>query len=233
MKNLKNDYLIIISIMLSLMLISCEKERIDPLPLTPDEWWDSLSPEWRDCILNSSMTLDSTGHFEPKLILEKVYYVNCNGHNFQNLDPLKYMSNLTGLSCIDSSLTNIQALLYLYKLEDVNLSGTKISDLTSLKNSKNLRELYFNETNINDISILSKLSKIELLQFERTKVENINSLKELKNLREIIFDFTSVSTIKPIMELDSIQYLNCCWTNVPEIEINEFKQKHPNCLVQY
>ena len=231
MKSLKQNILLIIGILLVSIFVSCNKEDTDPLPLSPNEWWESLSPDWKDCILYSSETIDHTVHFDPEQIQEKTYFVNLNGYNFKNLDPLKYMYNITGLTCTDSSLTNIEGLFYLNNLEVVNLSGTRISDISSLKNSIRIKELSFNFTNVNDIGIISNLTKLEQLQFIETKVETLNPLKDLKMVRRLIFYSAPINSLKPIMNFDSLEYLDCSWTRIPEIEINEFKLKHPDCIV--
>jgi hypothetical protein len=230
-KTMNKIYCFILAFIIS--LAACKKDETKPVTMTPDEWWNSLSRDWRNCLYNSSKTSSDTYIYSGKYLQSKIIGLNCNGYNFTNLDPVRYLSNLERLLCIDTTLKDIRALIYLKKLKDVNLGGTGILDITSLSNSTDMEYLYFNSTKVNNIETVRNFKKLKELQFLRTNVENINSLTQLKCLKELIFDESPVVSIKPIMENDSLEWLGCWMTKVPESEVIEFKSKHPKCKVDY
>ena len=110
-----------------------------------------------------------------------------------DIEPLKYMTNLTSLHLLYNNISNISALSGLTKLEYLDLYGNQISDISVLRGLTNLTWLKLSFNAISDISVLRELTNLTWLDLHSNNISDISALRSLTNLKELDLRWTKIS----------------------------------------
>ena len=89
-------------------------------------------------------------------------------------------------------------------------------------------------TGITDISPLAECKKLEFLEIFTNEVSDLSPLAELENLEYLNIGNMPITDISPIFGLDKLKMVNCnMCTTVPQEQIDEFKELHPDAVFNY
>jgi len=129
-----------------------------------------------------------------------------------DLEPLKYMTNLTSLWLEVCDVDNISALESLTNLTDLAILSVNIddNDISVLKSLTNLTSLLIRYTNIEDMSVLKNLTSLTSLSLDG--IGDISVLKSLINLTSLGFRYGSIddmSVLKNLTNLTSLEFHGC------------------------
>ena len=125
-----------------------------------------------------------------------------------DIEPLKYMTNLTGLDLKGNRISNLSALSSLINLTWLDWSCNYVSDLSSLSSLTNLISLDLTSNPIHDISALSYLTKLENLVLNLHQLDDINPLSGLTNLTDLVVRHSAIVDISPLSNLTNLVSLN-------------------------
>ncbi|CAL6054206.1 leucine-rich_repeat domain-containing protein [Hexamita inflata] len=112
----------------------------------------------------------------------------------QNIEPLKFCTEITELCIRDSNVADIWPLQFLKNLKTLNINNTKVVDLHPLQYLYQLEQIYASNSCIIDVSPLSKLTQLKELNFRNNKITNADSLKHHDNFSEYDFSDQEVPT---------------------------------------
>lgn len=100
--------------------------------------------------------------------------------------PLKMMSNIKFIQCMDNSYASLENHLKDFKsLEHLDFQSSDLRNLSFVEDLPNLRFLHVGSTGISDISPLKYLLKLEALALGHNCVLNYEPLKHLTNLKRL------------------------------------------------
>ena len=106
-----------------------------------------------------------------------------------------------------------------------------ITDLTPLKYLNKVKQITgIGSTKVTDLSPISDLLSLNHLDISSAKLSNINPIKNLARLENIYASGSSIQSLKPIMDmpLKAFYFYGC---NIPQKEIDEFRQINPYCYI--
>jgi Leucine-rich repeat (LRR) protein len=206
---MKQRYIGLFFLLLILQSNSCN-QNFKKDPLSVDEiWWNGLNETWKELMLRE------THHLGDKIsepILEEIL-------------------QLKRLSSDHYPIRSLVPITNLRQLESLSAGNTQITDLTPLRNLSQLKAIYLPATPVEDLTPLKNLINLEELYIQQTRVKDISSLKSLENLQVLVLHGSSITSIEPIMQLEKLSILDISSLEIPQAQIDEFKQTHPECEI--
>ena len=108
----------------------------------------------------------------------------------------------------------------------------RITDVGYVANMPDLEVLIIAMTAIKNIDALANCTHLNYLEFQTSAACDLSPLKDLKELRDlnICYNF-ALRDIRPIMDLKLDRLYIGCLTPISADQIAEYKEKHPNCIV--
>jgi len=156
-------------------------------------------------------------------------FVGRSGFSLTNeeLEPLRYMTNLTSLSINDSDMMHyddesrwnldvdmitldLTPLARLTNLTHISLPGVMVSDLSPLAGLTNLTTLILGDNPITDLTPLMGLTNLTELNLSATPISDLTPLESLTNLEKLIicgFWTDSTFSLEPLADLSNLRYL--------------------------
>lgn len=188
---------------------------------------------------------------------QKLRRINCaKCGKLESLLPLKNVTTLEEISCRETMIINLNPLGNLQKLHTLRCEATLIRRLDGIRNLKNLEYLDISDNfELYDLDAIEDIQSLKILKLNRTKVSDLMPISKLANLVELEFRSCNVSSLKALQGMPSLlridcsynrdvkslnplmysgndyQKLKCYGTGIPTSQINEFKNKYPNCSV--
>jgi len=104
---------------------------------------------------------------------------------FESLEPLSHLVNLTGLTLCARGIRDISDLANLAELEALDLGVNEITDLSALSPLVKLRSLILDDNEISDLTPLANLSELTYLRAGFNQISDVSPLAELTNLRKL------------------------------------------------
>ena len=177
-------------------------------PQLRQRWWDSLDAEWK--IIFKFQLIDFHAPIDDKVIKELLNNdaIPLDLENVDNLNGLKYLTNLKHLIIYNYNSTDLSGLKHLSKLtklemfdadfssglpiaslkriEKLRLCNCKLNSATQFKYLKKLRKLYLNSNNIKDISPLAKINNLDFLSLEGNPITDFKALADLKQTKIVL-----------------------------------------------
>ena len=156
-----------------------------------------------------------------ELRLESMYLANAD------IEPLKYMVNLTSLDLRQNNITDLTPLAGLTQLKSLELRGNNLSDLSPLAGLTNLETLRLggsgtglDNPNISDLSPLAGLHQLQTLCLPRqASIGDLSALADLVNLKNLTMDgvssdtsreqITDLSPLKSLTQLETLHLYSC------------------------
>ena len=128
---------------------------------------------------------------------------------------------------------SIAGLYYCNKVKYLDLGHNYLmTDISFIRNMPDLEVLILAMTAIKDISPLAGCKNLNYLEYQTSAACDLSPLSELTNLKDlnICYNF-ALRDIRPIMNLDLDRLYIGCLSPVPPAQIEQYKQLHPNCIV--
>ena len=156
-----------------------------------------------------------------ELRLESMYLADAD------IEPLKYMVNLTSLDLRQNNITDLTPLAGLTQLKSLELRGNNLSDLSPLAGLTNLETLRLggsgtglDNPNISDLSPLAGLHQLQTLCLPRqASIGDLSALADLVNLKNLTMDgvssdtsreqITDLSPLKSLTQLETLHLFSC------------------------
>ncbi|PLR67940.1 hypothetical protein CYJ36_11525 [Bacillus sp. UMB0893] len=161
--------------------------------------------EWLSITENES-ALD----LEPLKELEKLFGISISHSKIEDYGKLKELKHLTNLEIFGNDLTDLSFIKELRNIEFLSLSDNKITDL-SVFNDASLNQLFSLILSNNHISNLDGIQGLKdqlmMLDVSRNPVESIADLADFTELTELNLEKTSVEDLEPLLTLSSLEFV--------------------------
>lgn len=198
-----------------------------------EEWWSSLSNEWKIVLQKyfSDNTFQPTSEqlhiwtSTPSITIERV--------SIEYLEPLIVFNNLRKLTVFDVFFTDINAVSKLQLLTELKISQAPVNDVTVLSTLIGLQSLNLSNTGIEDLRPLAKLQNLKHLNISGTNIKLLRGLESLVNLEELDVASTNVRSLKPITNLPKLRSLAAFNTRLNQRSVDTFKKSNPTCEVKF
>jgi len=174
-------------------------------------WWAGLNLDWQNVFMGY-VKLD------PKPTTEQLHQLT-----------LLSLINIEG----NDNITSLEPLAKLTNLNEIQAGGTYINDIAPLSELNDLRILSCAGTRVSSLMPLQALVKLEKLDFSNTLVDSLDGLKNLSHLQTLQIDRTGVDDLLPLMDCLNLRFIYCDNTKVGKMDIDDFLDKNPACLIIY
>lgn len=155
-----------------------------------------------------------------------------------DLSPLVELTNLTHLRLFEPGGIefDISPLANLPNLKSLSISSHSITDISALSEFTNIIELYLTVRALTNISPLAELYNLEKLLIGPggrlpSELSDISPLDGLINLTYLSLWNNRISDISPLINLTNLEYLDISNNPLSESQVNELKEKLPNCKI--
>ena len=128
---------------------------------------------------------------------------------------------------------SIEGLFYCNKVKYLDMGHNYLMyDISFIRNMPDLEALIIAMTAIKDISPLAGCKNLNYLEYQTSAACDLTPLSGLTKLKDlnICYDF-ALRDIRPIMNLELDRLYIGCLSPVPPEQIAQYKQLHPNCIV--
>lgn len=128
---------------------------------------------------------------------------------------------------------SIEGLFYCNKIKYLDMGHNYLmTDISFIRNMPDLEVLIIAMTAIKDISPLAGCKNLNYLEYQTSAASDLSPLSGLTKLKDlnICYDF-ALRDIRPIMNLDLDRLYIGCLSPVPPEQIAQYRQLHPNCIV--
>jgi Leucine-rich repeat (LRR) protein len=196
-------------------------------------WWENLSSSWKTVFQNHMRWTARPKTEDLHKLLQIQSLEITENRAITELNPVDKLSHLRKLKVNDTKITDVSPLRNLKYLKEVDLSRNPITDLTSLQFLTNLEFLYLNNMPIDNLDWLFSLSQIKILDISGTEIKKLKGLNNFKQLEQLIAYNTKINKIKPLENLPNLNLLKIYNTRVSSRRVQRFKQKNPNCEIDY
>lgn len=135
----------------------------------------------------------------------------------KSLEGLEYATNLTELSFLGHSFTDLNPLSTLSKLKRLSIrlnppiNPAPIADLTELV------ELDLEDSGISNLSFISTLTKLERLYVSRNQIKSLSGIESLSNLLSISASDNQIKSLNPIASLSKLDDLDIRNNNITSL----------------
>ena len=128
---------------------------------------------------------------------------------------------------------SIAGLFYCNKVKYLDMGHNYLmTDISFIRNMPDLEVLIIAMTAIKDISPLAGCKNLNYLEYQTSAASDLSPLSGLTKLKDlnICYDF-ALRDIRPIMNLELDRLYIGCLSPVPPEQIAQYRQLHPNCIV--
>lgn len=156
--------------------------------------------------------------------LESIVNLDLSNYPVENIEELKYCTNLTRANLSHGLIYSIEPLSSLKNLKELDLSYNIIWDLSPLSNLTNLEKLNLDCNYISDLNPLANLVNLKELSIseskymsigdikeEEYKITNLNVVRNFKNLETLILSnnrLSDLSFLEGVTQLKSLDLSN-------------------------
>jgi Leucine-rich repeat (LRR) protein len=137
-----------------------------------------------------------------------------------DIEPLKYMVNLTELHLYSNDITDLTPLQGLTELKTLSLFRNKIVDLTPIGGLAALENLYVRNNQITDISTIAGLENLKNLDISENQIKDLYPVSGMHDLGMLWANDNPISDLAPLAQLENLTRLhiqNCNITNLAPI----------------
>ncbi len=166
-----------------------------------------------------TLNLESTQviNLDPLRDLKYLEGLTLNSSMVSVIAPLESLNNLTKLNLSFTQVSNFEPIGHLKKLALLSLNRTHIRSLTPLTGLSELDTLYLSHTPISDLKPIKDLNKLSILSLNGSKVKNLDPLKDLTNLTSLNLSNLDIQTLEPIMNLSMLSNLSLTGSHIDNL----------------
>jgi hypothetical protein len=118
-----------------------------------------------------------------------------------DIEPLRYMTDLTTLFLVSNQISNFSPLAGLSHLTSLGLGDNQISDLSPLIGLTNLTALHLGLNQISDISLLVGLTNLTELGLASNQISDLSPLAGLSNLTYLDLGDNPITDWSPVADV--------------------------------
>ncbi|MFA8450226.1 MAG: leucine-rich repeat domain-containing protein [Bacteroidales bacterium] len=183
-------------------------------------WWNTMSPSWRDYFGNNLFVRDTTYSADSIRLSDIIYFSDTLSviRKMVSNEPvsdslLNDSLSVSSEPVLDSTKLAIKpVLIHLRKLihqKQVDVSGNQqISDVEPLSELSDLEVLNCSNTQVPDLSPLRNLSFLNTIEASACYIQDISGLRYLSALQNLNISNTKVSSLDPVMNLSGLRRLD-------------------------
>jgi serine/threonine protein kinase len=116
---------------------------------------------------------------------------------------------------------------------DLNVEHMDVGNIQVLKECYELKKLVLNNNMVDDLSPLANCSKLEYLALRNTLVGDLSPISNCKNLKYLDLWGSRVTDLNDLYSLTKLTYLCVKNTEIKQVQIDEFKRRVPDCVVEF
>ena len=149
----------------------------------------------------------------------------------QDIEPLRYMVNLTILHINDNNITDISPIARLTNLRNLNIGNNQfsydvwaqrqwnnnITDLTPLTGLRNLETLNTMQLPNADITPLAGFTNLRELHMWNNQISDLTPISGLTNLTSLTLNMNSISDLTPLSGMTHLRTLTLPHNNITDI----------------
>jgi hypothetical protein len=170
----------------------------------------------------------------------KIYLNPLDNDEFRFIEKIPNVKKLALAGNFELTDEAFRSIEKLARLHELSIHGTNFtgSELHRLKKLSHLVELELGASKLNDEALkqISQLSELKHLEIGSTDVtdEGMKYVASLTNLRHLSIRDTEVSDIglQRLAQLPNLKLLRVRNTRISSAAITEFKEQHPDCLIE-
>ncbi len=197
-----------------------------------EDWWKTLSPEWR-VTLSQKFSLPENPDEETLHRITSTASLGLESVSISNLEALQVFNNLRSLSIFDAPFFDISPLSQLTLLTKLKLSQVPVNDFSPISKLHELEELDISNTGIENLSYLSALENLRVLNISGTNLRVLKGLEGLNALEELDVASTNLRSLRPIQGLPNLKKLSCFNTRLSSRAVDIFRRANPDCEVRF
>lgn len=115
---------------------------------------------------------------------------------------------------------------------DLNVEHMDVGNIQVLKECYELKKLVLNNNMLDDLSPISNCSKLEYLALRNTLVGDLSPISNCLNLKYLDLWGTRVTDLTSLYSLTNLTYLCVKNTDIRQVQIDEFKKRVPDCVIE-
>lgn len=196
-------------------------------------WWANLSSSWNSIFMNRMQWKQEPMTEELHKLIQIQSLEIKENRLVINLNPIDKLRHLRTLKINDTKITDVSPLKNLSYLKEIDLSRNPITELSSFRYLTNLEFIYLSNTPIDNLEWLAGLPQLKILDISGTLIKNLKELNTHTHLKKLITYNTKISNIKPLENLPNLILLKIYNSKVSAKKIANFKQKNPNCAIDF
>ncbi|MCP4179853.1 MAG: hypothetical protein GY756_18995 [bacterium] len=180
----------------------------DDIDYNPEYTWDANQKEGYS-FSDNEFDSSSEENIEDDLNsddYEKSFYNAIKIREYGNIEiefPPYYLEDIEEFEMTHSGPESLEGVEYCVHVKTLDISNNVLSDITKLRDLESLEELYLANNQIGYIDTLSNLINLRVLDLSGNQIDDIS----------------------PIFDLENLEYINLIGNPVPEIQIEQLKEK--------
>jgi hypothetical protein len=141
---------------------------------------------------------------EPLRYMTNLTYLDLGTNQISDISPLKGLTNLMELSLMQNQISDISPLRGLTNLTNLSLPLNQISDISPLKGLTNLTALGLFDNQISDVSPLAGLTNLTGLDLDNNQISDVSPLKGLTNLTSLFLSDNPITDWSPVAHIRNV-----------------------------
>ncbi len=200
-----------------------------------DDWFNSISNEWRGFISNNCgipLSWDKVQKVKSLSILKQGFtdispvekFVGLrelilSGNPVSDLSPVRGLKDLKTIYIAKTLITSINDLFELPGLAQLSLGNTRVSSLDGLSSLKKLKSLSIESCLIPDLKEIGRIKSLTVLDISKNKFDSFEPLQDLKNLTELKLSNTNIKSLEVLCGLDKLESIEIYNTEVSDFNL--------------
>jgi len=148
-----------------------------------------------------------------------------------DISPLSELIKLTKLDLVENQINDINPLAKLTNLTELWLSHNQIEDISPLAGLINLTSLSIHDNKISDVSALEGLTNLEILNLINNQISDVSALEGLTNLKSLALDGNSISDVSALMKLTNLTQLMIRENPITAEQASQLREALPNTTI--
>ena len=117
-------------------------------------------------------------------------------------------------------------------ITELNVEHMDVGNIRVLKECYELKKLILNNNMLSDLSPLTDCTKLEYLALRNTMVSDLSPISNCTNMKYLDLWGTRIVDLNDLYSLTKLTYLCLKNTEIRQSQIDEFKKRNPNCVVE-
>lgn len=143
-----------------------------------------------------------------------------------SLSDLSYLPNLKTLVINFNDLDDVIDVGDLTSLEYLDLSNNTIETINGLDKLENLRALILKNNKLKMLSLTTQMEEIIELDLSMNQLTQLDFLNKFPNVKYLLLTDNSIENISPLLKLENLSYVNTVYNPYDDVELsNDLKKR--------